>query len=324
MRITLIHNPHAGRGRHKKEELMDALARSGQHVIYQSTDRSDYKEALEKSRDLVIAAGGDGTVENVASRLIGSGIALSVLPLGTANNLARSLGFVASAQEIIARLQRGKERGFDVELARGPWGRRFLFEGAGGGLLADYVRAAKGIGDKTKRLSKKQEMALHVSLIRRMVHHYPARKWKIEVDGEDISDRYILWEALNIRSVGPALSLAARASTKDGRFDLVCVGERDRSAFMEYLDAVGRTENQTLLANSQVSQTKNLFQKIDDSPRRQMLAPQKAAFETSKRDRNHREAIRANCSATSPEFERLIISNIYMSRMTPLGFADIH
>ena len=216
---------------------MDALARSGQHVIYQSTDRSDYKEALEKSTDLVIAAGGDGTVENVASRLIGSGIALSVLPLGTTNNLARSLGFVASAQEIIARLQRGKERGFDVGLARGPWGRRFLFEGAGGGLLADYVRAAKGIGDKTKRLSKKQEMALHVSLIRRMVHHYPARKWKIEVDGEDISDRYILWEALNIRSVGPALSLAARASTKDGRFDLVCVGERDRSAFMEYLDA---------------------------------------------------------------------------------------
>jgi diacylglycerol kinase (ATP) len=237
MRITLIHNPQAGRGKHKKEELMDALARSGHQVIYQSTDRSDYKEALEKSTDLVIAAGGDGTIEKIASHLIGSGIALSVLPLGTVNNLARSLGFVASAPEIIARLQRGKERGFDVGLARGAWGKRFLFEGAGGGLLADYVRAAKGIGDKTKRLSKKQEMALHISLIRRMLHHYPARKWKIEIDGEDISDRYILWEALNIRSVGPALSLAARASTKDGRFDLVCVGERDRSTLMEYLDA---------------------------------------------------------------------------------------
>jgi diacylglycerol kinase family enzyme len=70
-----------------------------------------------------------------------------------------------------------------------------------------------------------------------MLDHYPARKWKIEIDGEDISDRYILWEALNTRSVGPALFLAARASTKDGRFDLVCVSERDRSTLMEYLDA---------------------------------------------------------------------------------------
>jgi diacylglycerol kinase family enzyme len=47
---------------------------------------------------------------------------------------------------------------------------------------------------------------------------------------------HILWEALNTRSVGPALSLAGRASTKDGRLDLVCVGERDRSALMKYLE----------------------------------------------------------------------------------------
>jgi diacylglycerol kinase (ATP) len=80
-------------------------------------------------------------------------------------------------------------------------------------------------------------MTRHVSLMREMLYDYPARKWKIDRDGEDISDRYILWEALNIRSVGPALSLAGRASTNDGRFDLVCVGERDRSALMEYLEA---------------------------------------------------------------------------------------
>ena len=237
MRITLMHNPKAGHGTHKKKELMDALAKSGHRAIYQSTEKSNYKKAFEKSTDLVIAAGGDGTVEKIASRLIDSHIPLSVLPLGTANNLARSLGFVTSAQEIIARLQGGKEQAFDVGLARGPWGKRFFFEGAGGGLIADYVRAAKGTIGKTKQLSKKQELARHVSLMRGMLRDYPARKWKIEVDGEDISNRYILWEALNIRSVGPALCLAGRASTKDGRFDLVCVSESDRSAFMEYLEA---------------------------------------------------------------------------------------
>jgi diacylglycerol kinase (ATP) len=232
-----VHNPKAGHGTHKKKDLVNALAKFGHHVIYQSTEKSNYKEALETSTDLVIAAGGDGTIEKIASRLVDSGTPLTVLPLGTANNLARSLGFAASAQEIIARLQGGKERAFDVGLARGPWGERFFFEGAGGGLLADYLRAAKGTSGKTKQRSKKQEMTWHVALMREILHDYPARKWKIEVDGEDISGRYILWEALNIRSVGPALSLAGRASTKDGRFDLVCVGESDRSALMEYLEA---------------------------------------------------------------------------------------
>jgi diacylglycerol kinase family enzyme len=237
MRITLIHNPNAGHGEHNKKELMDALVKSGYHAIYRSTKKTAYKKALEESTDWVIAAGGDGTIEKIATRLINSDIRLSVLPLGTANNLARNLGFVASAQEIIAGLPDGKERTFDVGLARGPWGKRIFFEGAGGGLLADYVRAAKGKGKKAKQLSKKQEMMRHISSMRQMLHDYPARKWKIEIDGEDISDRYILWEALNTRSVGPALPLAGRASTKDGRFDLVCVGERDRSALMKYLDA---------------------------------------------------------------------------------------
>jgi len=70
-----------------------------------------------------------------------------------------------------------------------------------------------------------------------MLHDYPPQKWKIDIDGEEISDRYILWEAMNIRSVGPVLYLASQAATKDGRLDFVCVQEEDRSIFMEYLDA---------------------------------------------------------------------------------------
>ena len=202
MRITLIHNPWAGRGKHAKKDLIAALAKSGHHAIYHSTKESDYKKNLKKPTDLILAAGGDGTIGKVARRLIGSGIPLSVLPLGTANNLARSLGFIASPEEIIARLGNGEKRAFDVALARGPWGKRYFFEGAGGGLLADYLRAVKGEGRKIKKVSKELEMAQHVSLLHRMLHDYPARRWKIEIDDEDISDRYILWEAMNIRSVG--------------------------------------------------------------------------------------------------------------------------
>jgi diacylglycerol kinase (ATP) len=237
MRITLMHNPKAGRGKHAKRELMAALAEAGHHAIYQSMRRSDYKKALKEPTDLVLAAGGDGTVGKVGRELIDTGIPLAVLPLGTANNLARSLGFCASPEEIITGLEDGESRAFDLGLARGPWGERHVFESAGGGLLADYLRDANGKTRKTKKLSKEQEMRRHVSLLRRMLHGYPARKWKMAVDDEDISDDYILWEAMNIRSVGPVLYLASQAATKDGQLDFVCAREEDRSLLMEYLDA---------------------------------------------------------------------------------------
>ncbi|HEY5991480.1 MAG TPA: diacylglycerol kinase family protein [Candidatus Udaeobacter sp.] len=232
-----MHNPKAGHGKHAQKELMAALARAGHHAIYQSTKERDDKKALKKPTDLVLAAGGDGTVGKIGCRLIDSGVPLSVLPLGTANNLARSLGFIASPEEIIGRLEGGKKRTFDVGLARGPWGKRYFFESVGGGLLADYVSAAKREAKKTKRLSSEQEMARHVALLHRMLRVYRARKWKIEIDGEDISNRYILWEAMNIRSIGPALCLASQAATRDAQLDFVCARESDRSLLMDHLDA---------------------------------------------------------------------------------------
>ena len=131
---------------------MAALAEAGHHATYQSTKEPGFKKALKQPADLVLAAGGDGTIGKVAFRLIDSGIPLSVLPLGTANNLARALGFVASPEEIIARLEGGKKQVFDVGLATGPWGERYFFEGVGGGLLADYVRAAKKEEKRTGKL----------------------------------------------------------------------------------------------------------------------------------------------------------------------------
>jgi diacylglycerol kinase (ATP) len=240
MRITLIHNPKAGDAKHRGKQLMAALAKAGHHASYQSTKEPGFKKALKQPADLVLAAGGDGTAAKVAFRLIDSGIPLSVLPLGTANNLARALGFVASPEEIIVRLEGGKKQVFDVGLATGPWGERYFFEGVGGGLLADYVWAAKKEekeNRKAEKLSKEQQMARHGALLRRMLHDYPVRQWKIEIDGKDISGPYILWEAMNIRSVGPALHLAPQAATRDGRFDFVCARAADRARLMEHFDA---------------------------------------------------------------------------------------
>src|SRR4030095_182965 len=217
MRITLIHNPKAGDAKHGKKQLMAALAKAGHHAIYQSTKERGFKKALKQPADLVLAAGGDGTTAKVAYELVDSGIPLSVLPLGTANNLARARGFGASPEENLPRRQAG-----------------------GAALREDYVRRAKKDRKKhpkIKKLSKEQEMARHSALLRRMLHDYPARQWKIEIDGKDISGRYILWEAMNIHSVGPALYLAPRAATRDGRFDFACARPADCALLAKHFDA---------------------------------------------------------------------------------------
>ena len=149
-----MHNPSAGHGKHRKKDLMAALAKTDHHAVYQSTKKRGYEKALKKPGDLVLVAGGDGTVTKIARRLIDTGIPLAVLPLGTANNLARTLGFIVSPEELIARLEDGKKHSFDVGVARGPWGTRYFFEGAGAGLLADYVRAAKKEDKKPKSRRK--------------------------------------------------------------------------------------------------------------------------------------------------------------------------
>lgn len=241
MEITLLCNPKAGDGKHSAPQLVKALENAGHHTISRSLKEERWKPALKKKADAVVVAGGDGAVAKVAAALIGRRTPLAILPLGTANNLARSLGFFASPEEIIAQLADGEKRVFDVGLAKGPWGKRFLFEGAGAGLLADYVHLINKEAEKQdqtkKTSSKEQKLKEHVARLRQKLQDYRARNWELELDDEDISGPYILWEAMNIRSVGPALYLAPWAATEDGRFDFVYVREQDRDFLLKHLDA---------------------------------------------------------------------------------------
>jgi diacylglycerol kinase (ATP) len=237
MRITLMHNPKAGTAQHGKKQLLAALKKAGHRTIYQSTKKRGWEKALKKPTDLVLSAGGDGTVAKVGRKLIDTGIPLAILPLGTANNLARSLGFKTSIEKIIRALRHRKKRVFDVGVARAPWGRKYFFESVGAGLLADYVhRANRETKKQTKKLSKEQELTRHVSLLCRLLHKYRAKKWKVEIDGQDASIQLVLWEAMNIQSVGPALYLSPRAATKDGFLDFVSVREKERPHLHTYLD----------------------------------------------------------------------------------------
>src|SRR5438045_475810 len=235
MRILLVHNPKAGSKEHEGEDFIKALKKTGHKAIYQSSKEKGIGKRLKKKVDLVLVAGGDGTVSKVARRLVEMDreVPLAVLPLGTANNFARSLGFCLSEKELIEQLNDGKCDTFDVGLARGPWGKRYFFEGAGAGLFADYLRAPK----RDEPTSKAEAMRSHVKELRRRLQTYRARQWEIEVDGSELSGRYLLWHAMSICSVGAVLTLAGEAKTNDGTFDFVGAREEDRALLMDYFDA---------------------------------------------------------------------------------------
>ena len=121
MRITVIYNPSSGDSEVSREVLESILGEAGYQVRYQTTD-GEWEKALQEPTDLVVAAGGDGTVRKVATRLVGSGIPFAVLPLGTANNFGKTLRVHGRLGDIVQAWTTQPPVPLDLGFARGPWG----------------------------------------------------------------------------------------------------------------------------------------------------------------------------------------------------------
>ncbi|HNP71011.1 MAG TPA: diacylglycerol kinase family protein [Kouleothrix sp.] len=100
--------------------------------------RAFARQAVEQRYDLLIVAAGDGTIEDVAGELVGSDTALGILPLGTMNNIARSLGVPLELEPACALLGVGATRRVDLGRVRAPGSPddAFFLESAGVGLSA--------------------------------------------------------------------------------------------------------------------------------------------------------------------------------------------
>ena len=85
MRALLVHNPTAGTKGHDKDSIVDALRLADFKVDYVSTKDDRVKNALKEKYDLVVAAGGDGTVAYVFIHLRDRSIPIGLIPLGSAN-----------------------------------------------------------------------------------------------------------------------------------------------------------------------------------------------------------------------------------------------
>jgi len=230
MRTRLILNPLAGRRHRLRDErdLVRRLATVGidcEQVVTQGPGDATTlaREAAAQGYDLVIAAGGDGTVHEVVNGLAETETAMAVLPLGTENILAREIHVPRHDLDAACRaLATG--RTVRVDVGRTP--QRYFLLMAGLGFDAQVVRE---VHPDFKRVGK--SFAFFATGFSTLVHYDPPALC-LEVDGRTWNLRP--WGLLvsNATLYGWRVQIAPRASMTDGKLDVVAFLAEGRLSFL--------------------------------------------------------------------------------------------
>lgn len=227
MRIALLHNASAGSEDHTDAELTRVLQKAGHEVAHVFSRLGDLTQALQQSPcELVVIAGGDGTVGRAACELAGWQIPMSIIPLGTANNTAMALELTPRVKQLAKSWHQAARTPFDLGILNdGPLRSRFS-EAVGWGAFAEtIVEAKRQVAAKSVHRTLRRDR----KIFQRLAEQLPARRYTIEADGQDYSGDYVLVEVMNIGLLGPRLRLSPQSVPGDGLFELLLVDGARRS-----------------------------------------------------------------------------------------------
>ena len=244
MKIALFHNPRAGNSMLNAKKLVRQFESARYEVLYASIKEKDWEKTLSEPVDRVVIAGGDGTVSRLAPWLAGRKLPFCILPLGTANNCARSLGQMHTVESILTGLRSKRIKELDLGIVTSSAGHRIFVEAIGFGLLAAFMREMGNL-EKEKRsriqLSPEERLADALRNLRQMAKDYPETKLELQLDDEIVGGHFLLLEIANMGLVGPNLQLIPNADPTDGWFDVTWVEGSQRKELQEYL-GVARKE----------------------------------------------------------------------------------
>lgn len=234
MKVCLFWNRGAGEGQ-SLAELTTWIESAGHRVDRVVRDPAELPHTSHAGVDAVVAAGGDGTVALVARALAGGDVPLSVLPLGTANNIADSLGIHGAPQQAIAEWMHQQIVRIDAGIVQDGTGECPFFESVGAGLIADAIANAPASVSLDEAVPEQLRQArdMYVDLIGGV----KTQRLAIDIDGTSIEDDYLLVEVLNMPSVGPNIRLTSEVNPADGLLSVVVAAESDRPALAAYLRA---------------------------------------------------------------------------------------
>ncbi len=219
-RVRLILNPAAGQGYRLADldETLGFLVRHGWEVGLWETHRP--REAIELARraaaegvDIVIAVGGDGTVNEVVNGLAGTPTALAVLPFGSGNVWAREQGLPLDPAEAARVLVQGQIRSADLGLA----GDRYFLLMAGVGFDAAVVHALSDEG--------RQPLWPLGSILKgiTMALNFSGKETVITLDDQkQVAGETLLVVIGNTRLYGGLVQITTHASIDDGLLD-ICI-----------------------------------------------------------------------------------------------------
>lgn len=169
------------------------------------------REAAQGGADIVVVAGGDGTVNEVASALMHSDTALGIIPCGSGNGLARSLGIPMDFNGAIDIIAHNRPYAIDCGIAEGlPF---FCTFGVG----FDAV-----VTEKFSMGKRRGKMEYVRNAFLEFVNFTPDN-YAMEIDGEIYTEEALLIAVCNAAQYGNNAYIAPRASLSDGLLDVTVI-----------------------------------------------------------------------------------------------------
>lgn len=214
-KIAFIINPYSGTG--KKEDLPGIIRKelgtqfSSPEIVFteyrgHGTDLA--KAFVAKGFDIVVAVGGDGTVNEIARSLVHTNTSLGIIPIGSGNGLARHLGIPMSSRKAVEQLNHSESVLMDYGLIN----ERPFFCTCGTGFDA-YVSTefAKG---------KKRGIMSYIEKIITGYFSYKSQNYHLVGKGIDLNVKAFVLTFANASQWGNNAYIAPQASVQDGRLDI--------------------------------------------------------------------------------------------------------
>lgn len=225
---SFIINPNSGKGKGRQilpQVEAEILKRSLKGEVRLT---NGIGHAVELSRnavcDVVVAIGGDGTINEVANGIIGSSKTLGVIPNGSGNDLVKSLGISSEFPQAMQTLVDGKVKHIDYGsvTCSGADGltseSRYFVNGVGIGFDA-------AVAEQTQRIKFVSGTLVYILAVFKTLGKYKSPEFTIYFDSRPTIGRNLLIAIGNGRCVGGGFYLTPNALLDDGLFDVCCIGD---------------------------------------------------------------------------------------------------
>ncbi|WP_163399477.1 diacylglycerol/lipid kinase family protein [Flavobacterium fluviatile] len=214
--IHFIINPVSGGGKHNiNVQFIKEFFPSHQIIVdytqYKGHAMLLTKAAMENNPYCIVACGGDGTINEVASCLVHSNIALGIVPVGSGNGLASHLNIPKEIDKAMQVISIGRT----IKIDAGKANHYYFFSNMGIAIDALIIK-------KYERASKKSLMSYVWSSLTAALEYRPAEAL-VKINGESIWINPMLLLISNSNEMGYNMSLTPNASLTDGKLDVFMV-----------------------------------------------------------------------------------------------------